>query len=205
MDPAAAIPESDAARKARVVAAAVRLAQAGGGWDAVRMHDVAREAALPLADLLALFPDRDAIAEGFFDLADQALVATGRQAGWARLPPRVRVGQAITAWLDALGTHRGVVRGMLGYKLRPEHLHLQARGVMRISRTVQTIREVALLPAVGWRREVEEAALTSISLATFTCWLADPTPRAQRTRRLLDTLLSVAERGATWLRFDRAH
>lgn len=204
MDSAVALPDTEAARRSRVVAAAVRLARAGGGWDAVRVHDVAREAGMPLADVLALFPDRDAIAEGFFDLADQALVACESQAGWARLPARVRLRQAIGAWLAALGPDRGLVRGMLGYKLQPEHLHLQARGIMRISRTVQTIREVALLPAVGWRRELEEAALTSIYLATFASWLADATPRAQRTGRLLETLLSAAERSATWLRLDRA-
>jgi ubiquinone biosynthesis protein COQ9 len=204
MDSAVAVLDTEAARKSRIVAAAVRVARAAGGWDGVRVYEVALEAGMPLRDVLALFPDRDSIGEGFFDLADQALVAAGEQAGWARLPARVRVRHAITAWLEALGPDRALVRGMLGYKLQPEHLHLQARGIMRISRTVQTIREVALLPAVGWRRELEEAALTSIYLATFASWLADPTPRSQRTRRLLETLLSGAERGATWLRLDRA-
>ena len=45
---------------------------------------------------------------------------------------------------------------------------MQARGIMRISRTVQWIREIAMLPSVGWRRELEEATLTTIYLTTFT-------------------------------------
>jgi ubiquinone biosynthesis protein COQ9 len=204
MDQSSIVIDSDRALRLRVIDAALRLADRGGGWDAVRVHAVAREAGATLAEVQRLFCDRDAIAEGFFDLADEALLALPEQPGWAARPARVRLCQAILAWLDALAPHRRLARGMLAYKLQPEHLHLQARGIMRISRTVQAIREVALLPATGWQRELEEAALTSIYLATFTCWLADATPRSQRTRRLLETLLSMAARGAGWLRLDRA-
>jgi hypothetical protein len=82
---------------------------------------------------------------------------------------------------------------MLRYKLQPEHLHLQALGITRISRTVQWWREAARLPSTGWRREVEEAALTAIYLSTFAFWLNDDSPSAARTHQLLDGLLSVAE------------
>lgn len=91
---------------------------------------------------------------------------------------------------------------MLRYKLQPEHLHLQALGVMRVSRTVQWIREVAMLPAVGWRREVEEAVLTAIYLTTFARWLVDDSPASARTHAVLDRLLAAAERAALWLAFQ---
>jgi ubiquinone biosynthesis protein COQ9 len=204
MDQSSIVIDTDRALRARIVAAALRIAELGGGWDAVRVHVVAREAGVTLAEVHRLFADRDAIAEGFFDQADQALLAVADESGWLRRAPRERLCRAIMAWLEALAPHRTVVRGMLGYKLQPEHLHLQARGIMRISRTVQCIREVALLPATGWRRELGEAVLTSIYLATFACWLADATPRGERTRRLLETLLAAADRGAAWLRPDRA-
>jgi ubiquinone biosynthesis protein COQ9 len=77
------------------------------------------------------------------------------------------------------------------------------RGIMRISSTVQCMREVALLPSTGWRRELEEAGLTSMYLLTFSCWLTDGTPNAQRTRRLLERLLDAADRPALWLGLDR--
>jgi ubiquinone biosynthesis protein COQ9 len=204
MDHSTIIIDADRALRARVIATALRIAELGGGWDAVRVHVVAREAGLPLAEVQRLFADRDAIAEGFFDQADQALLAVADESGWLRRPPRERVGRVIMAWLDALCPHRLVVRGMLGYKLQPEHLHLQARGIMRISRTVQCIREAAMLPATGWRRELEEAALTSIYLATLGCWMTDATVRSTRTRRLLDTLLSLADRAAAWTSVGRA-
>jgi len=38
---------------------------------------------------------------------------------------------------------------MLGYKMHPEHIHLQVRGVARISRTVPWWREVALAERGG--------------------------------------------------------
>ena len=62
---------------------------------------------------------------------------------------------------------------MLGYKLQPEHLHLQLGGLLRISRTVQWWREVALLPSTGWRRELEEAGLSAIFVSSFALWLRD--------------------------------
>jgi ubiquinone biosynthesis protein COQ9 len=204
MDHSSIVVDTDRALRARIVAAALRIAELGNGWDAVRVHVVAREAGVTLAEVHRLFADRDAIAEGFFDQADQALLALADEPGWWRRQPGERVCRAVMAWLDALCPHRSVVRGMLGYKVQPEHLHLQARGIMRISRTVQTIREVALLPATGWRRELEEAVLTSIYLATFASWLTDGSVRATRTRWLLEMLLSLAGRGATWLRLDRA-
>jgi ubiquinone biosynthesis protein COQ9 len=189
--------------RSSIVRAALRVAEQGGGWDAVRVHDVAREAGVTLAELRRHFSDRDAIAEGYFDMADDALLALAERPGWGGLPVRLRVFSVVMAWLDALAPHRRLVRGMLGYKFQPEHIHLQVRGIMRISSTVQCMREVALLPSTGWRRELEEAGLTSMYLLTFSCWLTDGTPNAQRTRRLLERLLDAADRPALWLGLDR--
>ena len=88
---------------------------------------------------------------------------------------------------------------MLAYKLQPEHIHLQARGVMRISSTVQCIREVAMLPSTGHVRELEEAGLTSIYLLTFSCWLTDNSYDNRRTSFLLKSLLTAADFGTRWL------
>ena len=66
----------------------------------------------------------------------------------------------------------------------------------RISRTVQWIREAACLPSAGWRRELEEAALTGIYLSTFAYWLNDDSPGAARTHTFLDRSLAIAEQAA---------
>ena len=200
---AANLPPSPSALRSGIVRAALRVAERGGGWQAVRVHDVAQEAGVTLAELRRHFSDRDAIAEGYFDLADDALLALAQRPGWSAQPVRLRLFTVVMTWLDVLAPHRRLVRSMLGYKLQPEHVHLQLRGIMRISSTVQCMREVALLPSTGWRRELEEAGLTSMYLLTFSRWLADATPGSAHTRRLLQRLLAAAEGPALWLGFDR--
>lgn len=192
--------QEDAVRRS-VVHTALRLAEQAGSWDAVHVHAVARELGMGLDELNRYFGDKDAIAEGFFDMADAALLAAGRQPGWAALPIRERLFRAIMTWLEALAAHRRLVPGMLGYKMHPEHVHLQVRGIGRISRTAQWIRETSMLPSTGWRREVEEAVITTIYLTTFARWMKDSSRGAESTRRLLKRLLATAERGALRLGF----
>jgi AcrR family transcriptional regulator len=179
----------------RICDAAIDLGEQRG-WDAVHMHDVAETLGITLAELGRHYAQKDDIAEAWFDRADAALLAAAESSGWQALAVRERLHRAIFAWLDTLTPHRRITGQMLRYKLQPEHLHLQALGLVRVSRTVQWIREVAQLPAVGWRREFEEVALTAIYLATFTRWLGDDSPGAQRSHAFLDELLARAERAA---------
>ncbi|MCX7961813.1 MAG: TetR/AcrR family transcriptional regulator [Burkholderiales bacterium] len=188
-------PDPDGRLARRILETALELGEARG-WDAVHLYDIAQALGIGLADIRRHYPDKDAIAEAWFDRADTALLAVPETPGWSALSPRERIAHAIFAWLEALAPHRRLTAQMLRYKLQPEHLHLQAFGLVRISRTVQWIREVAALPAVGWRRELEEVALTSIYLATFVRWLGDESPGSARTRAFLDGLLGLAERAA---------
>ena len=181
-----------------IVDAALSIARRAGSWDAVRLHEVAAAAGLPLAELLREFPDRDALAEAVFDRADDAMLAMPQDPVWPQRSACDRLARTIFAWLDALAADRTIVRGMLAYKFQPEHLHLQVRGAMRISRTVQAMREVALLRATGLRREAEEAALTPIYLATVVSWLADGSPGSRRTRDRLERLLALSDRIGGW-------
>jgi AcrR family transcriptional regulator len=166
------------------------------GWDAVHLHDVAREMGLVLADIHRHFRQKDELAEAWFDRADLALVRAGESPEWDSLAVRERLLRTILAWFDTLAPHRELSVEMLRYKLQPDHLHLQAAGLMRVSRTVQWIRETACLPTVGWRRELEEAVLTGIFLSTVGCWLLDRSPGARRTRAWLEGQLAAAERVA---------
>lgn len=184
-----------------ILDAALALAEQRG-WDAVHVYDVAQALGVPLAEIARHYRDKDALVDAWFDRADAALLAMPESPGWMDLAPRQRLVHAICAWLDALAPHRRISGEMLRYRFQPEHLHLQAQGFVRISRTVQWIREVARLPAVGWRREFEEAGLTSIYLATFARWLVDDSAGAARTRAFLDGLISAAGRAARL--FERA-
>jgi len=165
-------------------------------WDAVHLFEVAHEMGVGLADIHRHFPNKDALAEAWFDLADAALLRLAQTPGWQQLPQHQRLHHAYMEWLSALTPHRRVTRAMVGYRLQPEHVHLQARGVMRISDTVQWIREVAMVPEVGWRRELAETVLTTIFLTVFAHWLFDESPQARRTEALLGALLRGADLGA---------
>jgi AcrR family transcriptional regulator len=163
------------------------------GWNAVHLHEVAQALGIGLADIAQRFAHKDAIAEAWFDRADQALLAAPSSPGWEQLDPQERLHAAVFTWLDALAPHRRLSGQMLRYKLHPEHLHLQALGAVRVSRTVQTMREVAGLKAAGWRREAEEAALTAMYLSTLLSWLRDDSAGAAVSRERLRRWLARAD------------
>jgi len=181
-----------------IVEVALQLAERSS-WDRIHLYDVAREMGVSLADIHRHFPNKDAVADAWFDLADAALLRLAQTPGWLQLPQRKRLQLAYSAWFDALSGHRRVTREMIAYRLQPEHVHLQVRGVLRVSDTVQWIREVAMLPEVGWRREAAETVLTTIFLTVFTRWLFDESPGARSTEVLLRRLLNAADFGARLL------
>ena len=65
---------------------------------------------------------------------------------------------------------------------------------MRVSRTVQWMRECAHRDATFVRRALEETGLTSIYLMTFFYWMNDNSPGSASTERFLDGWLAMAER-----------
>jgi ubiquinone biosynthesis protein COQ9 len=185
----------DAALAEDILMTALDLGEARG-WDALHLYDIARALDITLSDIRRHYDQKDALAEAWFARADAALLAVAETPGWLALDARQRLARAIFAWLDALAPHRRLTAAMLRYKLQPDHLHLQLAGLLRVSRTVQWLREAAGLPSAGWRRELEEIALTGIYLSTFACWLNDASTDSARTRAYLDRLLALAERTA---------
>jgi AcrR family transcriptional regulator len=180
---------ADADQAARMLDAALTLAEAHGSWEALRLREVADALGLSLADVRARYAQKDALAEAWFDRADRAALQASEAGGFAALPVSERLERVLLAWLDALHPHRRLTRGMLAYKLEPGHLHLQLPGIARVSRTVQWFREAAGIDSRGVRRVVEETALTLLYLRTFAYWLYDETPGSQRTRDWLTRTL----------------
>jgi AcrR family transcriptional regulator len=156
----------DALRDRLLDAALARAAVCG--WDALQLHALAREQGLPLADLQACFSGKDALAEALLDRAERALLAEEIQGS-----ARERLEAALQAWFAVLAPHRAVLREMLAYKQQPDHLHLRAAWLLRVSRTVQWWREAAALDERGWRREAVEVALSAIFLGSLRRWLRD--------------------------------
>src|SRR5688572_28041730 len=90
--------------------------------------------------------------------------------GFTELTPTQRIERAILRWLDTLAPHSTVTRQILVGKLYPGHPHFVAALVVRLSRTVQWVREAAFLRAGPPRRQIEEIALTWLFVATVAVW-----------------------------------
>lgn len=177
----------------RIVDAALDLA-ARRSWEALRLHDVAAELQLDLNEMRAHFREKEDIVDAWFDRADAAMLAAGTVAGFAELSSRERLQRLIMAWLAALAPQRRVTRQMICGKFEPGHVHYQFAGLLRVSRTVQWLREAAHRDAVLPWRAFEETGLTAIYLVTFFCWMRDASENSARTAAFLDRLLARAER-----------
>jgi len=177
----------------RIIDAALDIA-GRESWESLRLHDVAAELKLELNDVRACFREKEDITDAWFDRADATMLQVGTDPGFSRLTSRERIHRLIMTWLSALSPHRRVTRQMIYGKLEPGHLHYQFAGLLRVSRTVQWVREAAHRDAVLPRRAFEETGLTAIYLATFFCWMHDESENARRTSAFLDRLLGRAER-----------
>ncbi|SEN50433.1 TetR/AcrR family transcriptional regulator [Nitrosomonas marina] len=162
-------------------------------WEAVRLFDVAAELKITLDDIRPYFREKEDIIDAWFDRADGVMLKVAEQDDFLALSSRERLHRLIMAWLDALHAHRTVTRQMIGSKLEPGHIHIQIPAIMRISRTVQWMREAAQRDATFLRRALEETALTTLYLATFTHWMFDESDNTQRTRTFLAQQLQMAE------------
>jgi AcrR family transcriptional regulator len=167
------------------------------GWEGLRLHDVAAALDISLADLYRHFREADAIAESWLTKADQAMLGV-QDPSFAGLGPTERIERVILLWLDTLAPHRAVTRQILVGKLYPGHPHFVASLLVRLSRTVQWVREAALLRGGPPRRQIVEIALTWLFVATVASWCVDGSQGQQRTRRFLARRLRDVERLQAW-------
>ena len=177
----------------RILDTALELAEQSS-WESLYLHQVAGALGITLDDLHEQFSVKDELVEAWYDRADCAMLQAAQAPEFESLSVRERLHTLIMAWLDVLARHKTVSRDMLLYKLEPAHVHLQVQGVLRISRTVQWIREAALLDSTHMQRIAEEIGLTGIYLNTFVYWMFDRSDAQEKTRRFLDRKLARAER-----------
>ena len=181
-----------------IVDTAVTIAERSH-WESVRLFDIAAELDISLDDIRAHFREKEDLVDAWFDRADSRMLKTAETVEFLSLPPRERLQHLIMAWLDALTTHRKVTRQMIGGKLEPGHIHIQIPAILRVSRTVQWMREAAQRDATYVRRALEETALTTIYLATFAYWMQDDSENSQNTRDFLAHKLKYAESLDHWV------
>lgn len=164
-------------------------------WEQLTLHQLATALHISLADIYCHFRTKDELVDAWFDRADMALLSTQISKD---LPAATRLQQAIQLWLAALAPYRKLSGQMLLYKLEPGHIHLQFAGILRISRTVQWLREAAGLSASGAARIGQELALSSLFVAIFICWLNDSTAGQQRSLVLLQQKLRLGDNIGLW-------
>ncbi|AFL73793.1 TetR/AcrR family transcriptional regulator [Thiocystis violascens] len=177
---------------ARIVDTAVALAERRS-WEAIRLHEVADATGIALEEIHQHFREKEDLVAAWFDRADAAMLRSASSPRFAQRSARERLKWVMLSWLDHLEPHRRVTRQMILGQCEPGHLHVQIPAVLRISRTVQWIREAAGLQDAGIRRALAETALTGLFVTTFLYWLQDDSSGSVRTRDLLDALLEKAE------------
>jgi AcrR family transcriptional regulator len=181
----------------RILVAALDLAEEDG-WDALRLRRVADRLGVAPAKVRRHFRDKDAIADAWLARADAAMLRP-RPRSFFRRPPPQRLHGVICDWLDALAPHRRVTAEMLGEKLYPGHPHHNIGLVLRLSRTVQWVRDAAGLDAGGRRKQIEEIGLSALFVATLARWARDQTPDQEMTRAFLATRLRHADQALSYL------
>ena len=182
---------NNAALKRSIVDAALELAEESS-WESVRLHQIAERIGRPLADVGTVVSEKEDIVDAWFDRADQALLRLASDRGFTALDREHRLHRAMMTWFTALSAHRRPTRQMVFNKLEFGHLHYQIGGAMRVSRTVQWMREVAGMEDILPCRAVSEAGLTVIYLAVFARWMYDDSEGSDGTSRFLTRQLASA-------------
>ncbi len=93
-----------------------------------------------------------------------------------------RTALVMMRWFDALSPHRRVAAQMIRGKLYPSHPHHWVPAIFNLSRTIQWLRDAAMLDSLGILRQGEEIWLTALFLAALAIWVRDDTPGLDRTR-----------------------
>ncbi len=189
----------------RIVDTAIEIAE-DVGWDNLRLRLVAERLDISLAGVHQHYRDLDAVADAWFRRAWAAMLAAPPK-GLAALPAKDRIHLVMMRWFDALSPHRRVSGEMVSTKIYLSHPHHWGPLVFNLSRTIQWVRDAAMLDAGGRRRQVEEIGLTLLFVATLRFWLRDDSANHERTREFLARRLDEADRamGGLWPPRGRRH
>lgn len=176
-------PEPPSVDRDRILELALELAEEVG-FEELRLSAVAQRAGVPVAEVAALFPDTNAIADAWFARAVAAVWATPADQ-LADPDPAVRLERVMLRWFEALAPHRVLTGRMIRAKLWPSHPHHWVPMIFALSRLVHAFLDVARVPGRGAERAAQEIGGTLLTLQTLAVFLADPTPGLVRTREAL--------------------
>lgn len=173
---------------------ALLLAQ-NSSWESFSLSELANKADCSLVDIKCCYRSKDDMVEAFFNRADEAMLSLQADANYQALEGSERLVVCIMTWLEFLEPYRPIVKEMMAYKFEPGHFHLQARGITRVSRTVQWFIDVSGRNYSGLKRVADEVAITSAYLATFAYFLFDLSEDNAKTRAMLNKLVRKIDKG----------
>jgi AcrR family transcriptional regulator len=176
----------------RIVDQAIGLAEERG-WDNVRLHDVAEQLGLSLAEVADQFRDLDAVANAWFARARDAMLRTPAAEPPGRPPPE-RLEMAMMAWFNALAAHREVTSQVLSHKLYLSHPHHWVPMIFDLSRLIHWFLDAARIRSTGFRRQLAELGLTATFLLTLRVWQRDDSEGQEISRAFLRRRLAMADR-----------
>ena len=176
----------------RILDKALDLAKESS-WERVRLQQVADALAIGLDEVRLYYRQKDDLAEALFDRADQAVLTTSGSKDFKALCGRDRLRVAIMTWLGVLTPYRRTVLDMFWYKLEPGHIHLQALGILRVSRTVQWFLEATGSRTSHLGRTLEEIGTSAVFLTTLAYWLTAHSEDSGKTNDFIDRLLRKSE------------
>ena len=156
------------------------------GWENVHLYKLADTLDISLVDIKKHYPDKDAMVEAWFEVADRAMLKYASRKELIGMPAEEILHQLIMAWLTVLGVHQEVTREMVLSKFAPGRIKLQIFAVFRIQQTVRWLFESCRRDKVFVGRMLEEAGLTAIFIATFLHWLNDNSENYESTSLYLE-------------------
>ncbi len=167
-------------------------------WETVRLHDIAAKLNTTLQGIQKHFREKEDIADAWFERADSIMLKDAEKADFAKLSTELKLHRLIMTWLNSLSPYQRVTKEIVFGKLEPGHLHVTFPAILRVSRTVQWMREAAERKATNAARAVEETALTSVFLITATKWLYDKSENSQQTSEFLMSLLNYSKTASNY-------
>lgn len=154
-------------------------------WEALRLAEIADDLQISLADLRRTIKDKENLVDLLWDQADAAMLAQCQFDDFISQSFATQFEQCVMSWLMFLHPYRQTVKEMLMVRAEPGHLHIQIPTLIRISQTVQWMRELCQRDALFFKRAAEETMLTCLFVSHVRFWLNDESENSESTRTSL--------------------
>jgi AcrR family transcriptional regulator len=185
-------------QRAAIIAAALELI-AKRGWRDVTLRTIATEAAVPFAQLYALFPTKAAIIDAFLADIDRQVLEGVEDADDPDETVRDRLFDTMMRRYDLLRPRREAVAALAEGLARDPLAALALRPA--VMRSMAVVLEASGLTAEGLVGALRQKSLAALHAVVLRTWLGDDSADLGKTMVALDSRLKSLEGWAQ--RFDK--